>query len=174
MSDRTNSCVQSVQHTVVHSPLTPDMNPPKPMRIDRLRRPTRHARRAFSLVELIVAVTIMAILAALVVPRVSQWIGFTKSKTARADAETISNQVRMYMTAQGMSTLPSDFELVELTEGDGALLNKNQVMDPWNNPYQIRIPGEINLDFDVYSFGADGQAGGEGEGADVVAGDKRN
>jgi general secretion pathway protein G len=116
----------------------------------------------------------MAILAALVVPRVSQWIGFTKAKTARADAETISNQVRMYMTAKGMSTLPSDFELVELTEGDGALLNKNQIMDPWNSPYQIRIPGEINLDFDVYSFGADSQAGGEGEGADVVAGDKRN
>jgi len=174
MSDRTDSCVECVQHAAVSLSSTPDTNSLKPMRTDRLRRPTRHARRAFSLVELIVAVTIMAILAALVVPRVSQWIGFTKGKTARADAETISNQVRMYMTAKGMSTLPSDFELVELTEGDGALLNKNQIVDPWNNSYQIRIPGEINLDFDVYSFGADGQAGGEGEGADVVAGDKRN
>ena len=137
------------------------------------RRTRRPVRRAFSLVELIVAVTIMAILAALVVPRVTQWIGFTKSKTARADAETISNQVRMYMTAKGLSTLPGDFELVELSEGDGALLNKNQLSDPWGNPYQIRVPGEINLDFDVYSFGADGQSGGEGENADIVAGDKR-
>ena len=132
-----------------------------------------NTRRAFSLIELIVAVTIMAILAALVVPRVNQWVGFTKSKTARADAETIANQVRMHMTAKGMSTLPDDFELVELTEGDGALLNANQIIDPWGNPYQIRIPGEVNIDFDVYSFGADGQAGGEGENADVVAGDKR-
>lgn len=137
------------------------------------RRTRRPVRRAFSLVELIVAVTIMAILAALVVPRVTQWIGFTKSKTARADAETISNQVRMYMTAKGLSTLPGDFELVELAEGEGALLNKNQLSDPWGNPYQIRVPGEINLDFDVYSFGADGQSGGEGENADIVAGDKR-
>jgi general secretion pathway protein G len=137
------------------------------------RRTRRPVRRAFSLVELIVAVTIMAILAALVVPRVTQWIGFTKSKTARADAETISNQVRMYMTAKGLSTLPGDFELVELSEGEGALLNKNQLSDPWGNPYQIRVPGEINLDFDVYSFGADGQSGGEGDAADVVAGDKR-
>ena len=137
------------------------------------RRTRRPVRRAFSLVELIVAVTIMAILAALVVPRVTQWIGFTKSKTARADAETISNQVRMYMTAKGLSTLPGDFELVELSEGDGALLNKNQLSDPWGNPYQIRVPGEVNLDFDVYSFGADGQSGGEGENADIVAGDKR-
>jgi len=137
-------------------------------------RRSRPVRRAFSLVELIVAVTIMAILAALVVPRVSQWIGFTKAKTARADAETISNQVRMYMTAKGISTLSSDFELIVLTEGDGALLNKNQLTDPWGNQYQIRIPGEVNLDFDVYSFGADGQAGGEGESADIIAGDKRN
>ena len=138
------------------------------------RRTSRTARRAFSLVELIVAVTIMAILAALVVPRVTQWIGFTKSRTARADAETIANQVRMHMTAKGISTLPPDFELVELTEGDGALLNANQIVDPWGNPYQIRVPGEVNIDFDVYSFGADGQAGGEGENADVVAGDKRS
>ena len=142
------------------------------MTTHRLRRPAAR-RRAFSLVELIVAVTIMAILAALVVPRVNQWVGFTKSKTARADAETIANQVRMHMTAKGMSSLPDDFELVELTEGDGALLNANQIIDPWGNPYQIRIPGEVNIDFDVYSFGADGQAGGEGENADVVAGDKR-
>lgn len=137
------------------------------------RRTARHARRAFSLVELIVAVTIMAILAALVVPRVTQWIGFTKAKTARADAETIANQVRMYMTAKGLSTLPADFELTELAEGDGALLNRNQLVDPWSNPYQIMIPGEVNLDFDVYSFGSDGQRGGEGEAADIVAGDKR-
>lgn len=133
----------------------------------------RPARRAFSLIELIVAVTIMAILAALVVPRVNQWIGFTKGKTARADAETIAQQVRMYMTAKGMSTLPADFELGELAEGDQRLLNQNQLVDPWGNPYLIRVPGEINLDFDVYSLGADGQAGGEGDNADVVAGDKR-
>lgn len=137
------------------------------------RRPARPARRAFSLVELIVAVTIMAILAALVVPRFTQWIGFTKARTARADAETIANQVRMYMTAKGVSTLPADFELSELAEGDGALLNKNQLVDPWSNPYQIMVPGEVNLDFDVYSFGSDGQRGGEGEAADIVAGDKR-
>jgi general secretion pathway protein G len=141
------------------------------MRTHRSRRSS--ARRAFSLVELIVAVTIMAILAALVVPRVTHYIGFTKGKTARADAETIANQVRMYMTTKGMSTLPSDFDLVELTEGDTAVLNRNQLLDPWGNPYQIRVPGEVNLDFDVYSFGADGQAGGEGENADIIAGDKR-
>ncbi len=139
----------------------------------QLRRRHPSARRGFSLVELIVAITIMAILAAIVVPRVTHYIGFAKGKTARADTETISNQVRMYMTTKGLSTLPSDFDLVELTEGEAAVLNKNQLIDPWTNPYQIRVPGEVNLDFDVYSYGADGQAGGEGENADIIAGDKK-
>jgi type II secretory pathway pseudopilin PulG len=80
----------------------------------------------------------------------------------------------MFMTAKGLSVLPDDFSLVELTEGDTALLNKNQLTDPWGNQYQIKTRGEVNLDFDVYSFGADGQSGGEGESADIIAGDKRN
>jgi general secretion pathway protein G len=142
------------------------------MRIHRSRRPA--ARRAFSLIELIVAITIMAILAALVVPKVTHYIGFAKSRTARSDVETIAGQVRMFMTTKGMSTVPSDFDLAQLTEGDTAVLNKNQLLDPWGNPYQIRIPGEINLDFDVYSLGADGQAGGEGENADIIAGDRQH
>ena len=137
------------------------------------RRHLRRAARAFSLVELIVAVTIMAILAAVRVPKVTQYIGLAKTKTAKTDAETISNQVRMYMTTQGLSSLPGDFDLVQLTEGDAAVLTKNQLKDPWGNQYQIRVPGEINLDFDVYSLGADGQAGGEGDNADIFAGEKR-
>jgi general secretion pathway protein G len=157
---------------VVANPARPRPEPKNlTMKQTPRRRPVAH--RAFSLVELIVAITIMAILAALVVPRVNQWIGFTKGKTARADVETIANQVRMHMTAKGLSTLPADFELVELTEGDDASLNKNQIVDPWGNPYQIRVPGEVNIDFDIYSFGADGQSGGEGEAADIVSGDKR-
>jgi general secretion pathway protein G len=132
---------------------------------------TRDSRRAFSLVELIVAITIMAILVALVVPRLTHWIGFAKDKAARADAETISQQVRLYMSSEGMSTLSPDFELVQLTEGSNPLLNANQLKDPWGNEYQIRIPGEVNVDYDVFSFGADGQPGGEGEAADVIAGD---
>jgi general secretion pathway protein G len=142
---------------------------------NRSSRRVRSTRRAFSLVELIVAITIMAILAAIVVPNVNRWLGFTKSNRAKADAETISNAVRMHMSEHGLSTLPGDFELVELTEGDNPQLKPNQLLDPWTNPYQIRVPGEVNFDFDVYSMGSDGQVGGEGEAADVIAGDvKKN
>ncbi|MFO0783641.1 MAG: type II secretion system protein GspG [Phycisphaerales bacterium] len=133
----------------------------------------RNLRRAFSLIELIVAVTIMAILAALVVPRVTHWIGFSKVRVAKSDTETIAQQVRMYMTREGWDTLPSDFQLSQLTEGSDALLNQSQLNDPWGNPYQIRVPGEVNADFDVYSFGADGQGGGEADNADIVAGARK-
>lgn len=140
---------------------------------NRSSRRVRSTRRAFSLVELIVAITIMAILAAIVVPNVNKWLGFTKSNRAKADAETLANAVRMHMSEHGMSTLPGDFDLVELTEGANPQLRPNQLLDPWNNPYQIRVPGEINFDFDVYSMGSDGQVGGEGEAADVIAGDAK-
>lgn len=142
---------------------------------NRSSRRVRSTRRAFSLVELIVAITIMAILAAIVVPNVNRWLGFTNANRAKADAATISNAVRMHMSEHGLSTLPGDFDLIELTEGDNPQLKPNQLLDPWNNPYQIRIPGEINFDFDVYSMGSDGQVGGEGDAADVIAGDvKKN
>ena len=132
------------------------------------RRHLRRAARAFSLVELIVAVTIMAILAAVVVPKVTQYIGLAKTTTAKTDAETISNQVRMYMTTQGLSSLPGDFDLVQLTEGDAAVLTKNQLKDPWGNLFVIRIPPQKNADFDIISYGADGKPGGSGDDEDIV------
>lgn len=142
-----------------------------PSQHSRSRRPRRSRRRsAFSLMELIVAVTIMAILAAVVVPRLTRWIGHTNKNRAKADAETISQQVRMYMSAHGMSTLPQDFDLIMLTEGDDPFLTRNQLKDPWGNDYQIRVPGQVNLDYDIYSLGADGSPGGEGEAADIVNG----
>lgn len=137
----------------------------------RASRSRRAARRAFSLVELIVAITIMAILVALVVPRLSGWLGFAKVRVARADVETISQQVRMYMTAEGMTTLDTSFDLTELTEGANPLLRPNQLTDPWKYPYQIKIPGDFNPDYDVLSYGADNAPGGVGDNADIIAGD---
>ena len=42
--------------------------------------------------------------------------------------------------------------------------------DPWGNEFQLVIPGQINVDFDIVSYGKDGQSGGEGENADIVNG----
>ncbi len=128
-------------------------------------------RRAFSLIEVIVAVTIVAIMAAIFVPRLTKFIGSAKDKRAKTEAASLAQQVRLYMTEAGMSRCPEDFELDILTEGDDPYLdNKKALLDPWGHPYIIIVPGEVNKDFDLISYGADGQPGGDGENKDIVNG----
>ena len=67
--------------------------------------------------------------------------------------------------------MPVDFELVELTQGEDPYLNNaDDLIDPWGNEYVILIPGEYNYDFDIISYGAKGQPGGEGDEADIISG----
>jgi general secretion pathway protein G len=75
------------------------------------------------------------------------------------------------MTEQGLSRPSDDFELDMLLEGDDPYLdNADQLIDPWGNRYVIVIPGEVNVDFDIVSYGSDGERGGEGDAADIVHG----
>lgn len=138
------------------------------------RTPTRRAtRRAFSLIEVIVAVTIVAIMAAIFVPRLTRFIGGAKDKRAKTEAAQLAQQVRLYMTEAGMSRCPEDFDLEVLTEGDDPFLeNKSALLDPWGNAYILIVPGQVNFDFDVMSYGADGQPGGELDNQDIVNGAK--
>lgn len=144
------------------------------MRPTHLRRRTPSAsrvRRAFSLVEVIVAVTIVALLAAIVAPRVYKFIFKANASKAKTESTTIANQIKLYMTEYGISSLPAEFELVWLTEGTSPYLeSKKDLLDPWGHDYVLRVPGTDGRDFDVMSYGADGQAGGEGENADIVHG----
>ncbi|MSQ90091.1 MAG: prepilin-type N-terminal cleavage/methylation domain-containing protein [Phycisphaerales bacterium] len=133
----------------------------------------RLARRAFSLIEVIVAVTIVAIMAAVFVPRLTKFIGSAKDKRAKTEAASLAQQVKLYMTEAGMSRCPEDFDLDVLTDGDDPYLeNKQALLDPWGNAYVIIIPGQVNFEFDLMSYGADGQPGGEGDNKDIVNGEK--
>ncbi|MDA0803226.1 MAG: type II secretion system protein GspG [Planctomycetota bacterium] len=141
-----------------------------------LPRPTgfrRASRRAFTLIEVIVAVTIIAILAAIFVPRLGRFISGAKENRARSEAAQLAQQVRLYLTENGLSGVSDDFDLEVLVEGDDPYLpNVKALLDPWGNPYMLVIPGEVNFDFDIVSFGLDGQSGGEGENADITNGEK--
>ncbi|MBX3354729.1 MAG: type II secretion system protein GspG [Phycisphaeraceae bacterium] len=126
------------------------------------RRLKRRAlrRRAFTLLEIIIAVTIVAILAALIVPRLTGFIGQAKNDRAKADAATLAQQVELYMTKNHLSTVPSDFSLEVLAEGEPPMLrNRKQLLDPWGRPFTIRVPGVVNYDFDIVSAGEDGELG---------------
>lgn len=127
----------------------------------RASRPGRRGGpRGFTLLEIVIAVTIVAILAAVIVPRLVGFIGQAKSDRAKADAATLSQQVELYMTKYHLSTLPSDFALDVLADGDPPMLkNRKQLLDPWNRPFQIRVPGVTNYDYDIISYGEDGEAG---------------
>ena len=130
---------------------------------------TAQRRRGFTLLEVIVVVTIIALLAAIVAPKLLGNIGKSKQKVANAEVASIAQQVNIWMADNGVSRLSDDFELEMLLEGDDPYLGKaDDLLDPWDNPYVIEIPGEVNREFDIVSYGADGQPDGTGEDADVV------
>ena len=132
--------------------------------------PARRAgRRAFTLLEVIVAVMIVALLATLVVPRVWENLATTKSRVAISEAHSLAKQVQLYCLDNGMTTPDQDFDLSTLLSGSQPYLGKDSdIIDPWGNSYLIIVPGDYNTyDFDVVSYGSDGQPGGEGEARDV-------
>lgn len=134
--------------------------------------PSRHhrARRAFTLLEVIIAVTIVALLAALVVPRLTRFLAGAHEDKAIAEVNTLANQVRLYITTETTGTLNNDFTLETLLDGDDPYLeNANQLIDPWGSEYELRIPGEVNRDFDIVSLGADQEPSDD----DIVHGSSR-
>ena len=141
------------------------------MKLDRSNTAHRQTTKGFTLLEVIIAVTIVALLSMLIVPNVMSLLGNAKQNKAKADVSTLSQQVRMYMVQNGMDRVGDDFELSKLCEGDDALIgNVNQLMDPWKHQYVLVYPPTYNKDFDVVSYGADGQPGGEGQNKDIING----
>jgi general secretion pathway protein G len=130
----------------------------------------RSARRAFTLLEVIIAVTIVALLASLTVPRMIKFLAGAHEDKAIAEVNTLAQQVRLYITTETTGTLNSDFMLENLLDGDDPYLeNESQLIDPWGNEYELRIPGDINRDFDVVSLGADQEPSDD----DIVHGSSR-
>lgn len=131
-------------------------------------RSNRPVRRAFTLIEIIVVVTIIALLAAVIAPRLFGRIDWAKKNAARADVKSISLAVTAYKMDASIQ-LNDGFDLNDLLlppeDGggpEGPYLKKNDdLFDPWKNAYVIRIPGEVNYDFDIISVGPDGQFGTE-------------
>jgi general secretion pathway protein G len=128
----------------------------------------RRARRAFTLVEIIVVVTIIAVIAALVAPRLLGRLDWAKGRTAKSDVSAIASVVTTYLLDAGEHLDPNfDLEVLLIPAEDGGgpqgpyLQKAENLVDPWGNPYVIRVPGEVNYDFDIVSLGADGQEGTE-------------
>ena len=127
----------------------------------------------FTLLELLVVMVIIGLLAGYVGPKYFAQIGKSEIKVAKSQMvalEKALDQYRLdtghYPTAdQGLAALNA--KPANETKWDGPYLKKAVPPDPWGNPYLYKIPGEHGSEFDLYSYGKDGQAGGEGEAADI-------
>lgn len=127
-----------------------------------------HHRRAFTLVEVIVIVTIIALLASVVGPKLYQQIGKSKVKIARQGVASIHNQVEVWLADNEYSMLPDDFELELLSEGPDATLSGKDLLDPWGYPYQL-IDHEGPGGFAIMSFGEFSEEGGEDTAEDILS-----
>jgi len=131
------------------------------------------ANAGFTLLELLVVMVIIGLLAGYVGPKYFAQIGKSEVKTAKAQIDALGKALDQYRldtghyptTEQGLAALnsaPSDEP-----KWQGPYLQKTVPNDPWGKPYQYKYPGEHG-EFDLWSFGKDGQAGGNDEFADVV------
>ena len=127
----------------------------------------------FTLLELLVVMVIIGLLAGYVGPKYFAQIGKSEVKTAKAQIDALEKALDQYRldvghyptTEQGLAALftmpPNE------PKWEGPYLKKAPPADPWGHAYIYKTPGEHG-EVDILSYGKDGQAGGNGEAADIV------
>ena len=134
------------------------------------RRPRR--QRGFTLLEILVVLAIIGLIAAIAAPQVFKSLGGAKSDSAKVQIESLATGIDLYRLEVGK--LPPDLDaLVSKPSGEdrwnGPYLRKPVVpKDPWGNEFHYKMPGDHG-EYDLYSLGADGTEGGEGENRDVTS-----
>jgi general secretion pathway protein G len=139
------------------------------------RRRARQSEAGFTLVEMLVVITIIGLIMALVGPRVLNYLGESKAKAAKIQIESFSSALDLYYLDLGR--YPNSNEgLLGLTRAgnaanwNGPYLRSGVVPnDPWGHPYLYRSPGE-HAPYEIVSLGSDGQEGGSGTATDIASG----
>jgi general secretion pathway protein G len=129
----------------------------------------------FTLIEILVVVVILSILAALIVPKIMDRPDQARVVAAKSDIRAIDAALKLYRldnsvypsTEQGLQALvtkPQTGDIPPNWKSSGYL--DRLPKDPWGHPYQYLNPG-VHGEIDVFSYGRDGQPGGEGVDADI-------
>src|SRR5688500_8552751 len=140
-------------------------------------RALQRSRPGFTLIEILVVIAVISLLAALVAPNVFRHVGTAKDAAAKSQIEMLGAALDSYRLDNGRypSTEQGLHALWETPTSEprpnnwrGPYLRKAIPNDPWGNAYVYLCPGENSAQgYDLISYGADGQPGGEGDDADV-------
>lgn len=141
-----------------------------------MKRTIRRATAGFTLVEMLVVLVIIGLLAGLVGPKLIKHGDEAKVKTAdtqvkmlKGALETMRLDINRFPTTEEGLALLSKAPTEEKAKArwHGPYIDGDVPADPWGNPYQYAFPGANGQPFVLYSYGEDGQPGGEGNAADI-------
>ena len=131
--------------------------------------PARNAAGGFSLIEIILVVVLIGGIVAFAASRILGGGDRAKANLAKAQVQTLAEKVQQYEMDTG--TLPGSLDALVDNPGNatgwlGPYAKAAELKDPWNHPYEYRVPGDGQA-FDLVSLGKDGQPGGESVDGDV-------
>jgi general secretion pathway protein G len=140
-----------------------------------VNRKTKRRQAGVTLIEMLVVVTIIALFAALVAPRMLRRSDAARVTAARAQINSFMTALGAYKldtglfptTEQGLQALRARPQNVN--QWEGPYLPQDIPNDPWGRPYVYKFPGEHGDEPDIVCHGADGQPGGDGINADIVS-----
>ncbi|MBG6166905.1 general secretion pathway protein G [Labrenzia sp. EL_195] len=130
-------------------------------------------KSGYSLIEMLVALAILALIAGIAGPKAISFLSRSKTKTAELQIQELGTALELYYLDIGRYPSEADGlnSLVSVPSSESQwngpyLENNSSLVDPWDRPYLYRSPG-LKGEFDIYSLGRDGAKGGSGEDRDV-------